>query len=427
MQFHYLLVDDLISRKAFEQQVEERIGASGDLLDEQTAAMLVVRDMGRAHVRIQGLAPESSLVCFFGKVLSLGKPREFERPDGTKGLVANLIVGDETGRARVVLWDEKAEAAGEIEIGDVLEILGRPKGGAPAEVHATALQKAACEITCTGTAGGAEMRTSSQSEDLLVKLIAVKPLRTFTRRDGTPGEMVEAVIGDAAGVGRLVAWVPSLLEGFEPGTAVRIAGATVKTGEQGVEYSLGESATVTADTAEIDVPTTPIAEVRDGGIYSVTGRIVTIQPPRSFTTRDGRRSWVRNLVVADATGEIALVLWGEEAQAHLVPGDALEVFNVAARPGRYGGLELSLGRGSAFLIRSGTEEEIDLTGTVIRTDLGLCLDTADGCYLLDLPLPVGFDVRVRGALHRKRITVREYEPVTPDLKGLADRAERLIP
>ncbi|RXE57310.1 nucleotide-binding protein [Methanoculleus taiwanensis] len=425
MRFHYLLVDDLIDREAFERQVEERITASGDLLDEQTAAMLVVRDMGRAHVRVQALAPESSLVCFFGKVLSIGKPREFERQDGTKGLVANLLVGDETGRARVVLWDEKAEAAGEIAVGDVLEILGRPKGGTPAEVHATALQKAACEITCTGAAGEADARSSSRSEDLLVRLIAVKPLRTFTRRDGSPGEMVEAVIGDAAGVGRLVAWVPSLLEGFEPGSAVRITGATVKTGEQGTEYSLGESATVTADTAEIDVPTTPIAEVQDGGIYSVVGRVATIQPPRGFTTRDGRASFVRNLTIADATGEVALVLWGEEAQRHLVAGDVLEVYNATARPGRYGGLELNLGRGSALLVRSGKEEEVDLTGTVIQTDLGLCLDTADGCYLLDLPLPVGFDVRVRGALHRKRITVREYEPVMPDLKSLADRAERL--
>ena len=31
-----------------------------------------------------------------------------QRPDGTTGLVANVLVGDETGRARLTLWDEKA-------------------------------------------------------------------------------------------------------------------------------------------------------------------------------------------------------------------------------------------------------------------------------------------------------------------------------
>ncbi len=426
MKFHYFLVDDLITREAFEERVEETIAASGDLLDEQTAAMVVVREMGRAHVKIQDVSAASSLACFFAKVVSVGKTREFEREDGTKGAVANVIVGDETGRARVVLWDEKAEAAGEIETGDVLEILGRPKGGVPPEVHATALQKAACEITCAETAAGAA-RTTGPDGDLVVKLIAKRPVRQFTRRDGTTGEMVEAVVGDAAGVARLVAWVPALLEGFEPGTTLRIAGAAEKTGEQGVEYSLGESATATAEDAEITVPTMPIADVREGETCSVSARVVSLQLPRNFTTRDGRSSCVRNLMIADETGEIPLVLWGDDAQEHLVPGDRIEVYNAVARSGRYNPLELSLSRGGAFLVRSDEEEEVDLVGTVIATSLGICIDTAAACYLIDIPLPVGIEVRIQGALHRKRIAVRHYEAVTPDAGALMTRARRLLP
>ncbi|MDN7025561.1 nucleotide-binding protein [Methanoculleus sp. FWC-SCC1] len=425
MRFHYLLVDDLVTREAFEERVGETIAASGDLLDEQTAAMVVVREMGRAHVKIQDVSAASSLVCFFAKVVSVGAAREFEREDGTTGAVANVVVGDETGRARVVLWDEKAEAVGEIAAGDVLEVLGRPKGGVPPEVHATALQKAACEITCTETAAGSA-RAAPADGDLLVRLIAKRPLRTFTRRDGTPGEMVEAVVGDAAGVARLVAWVPALLEEFEPGATIRITGAAVKTGEQGAEYSLGESGTVAFEDAEIAVPTTPIAEVREGETYSVSGRVVGLQPPRCFTTRDGRTSWVRNLKIADATGEVPLVLWGDDAQEHLVSGDTIEVYNAAARSGRYNPLELSLGRGGALLVRSDEAEEIDLAGTVIATPLGVCIDTGAACYLIDVPLPVGVEVRIQGTLHRKRIAVRHYEAVIPDAECLMMRARRLV-
>ncbi|NMA10327.1 MAG: nucleotide-binding protein, partial [Methanomicrobiales archaeon] len=108
MKFHYLLVDDLLGKEEFERRVEEKVAESGDLLDERTAAMLVVRDLGRAHIRIRDLAAAPSLACFFAKLLSVGEPREFERPDGAPGIVANVTVGDETGRARLTLWDEKA-------------------------------------------------------------------------------------------------------------------------------------------------------------------------------------------------------------------------------------------------------------------------------------------------------------------------------
>ncbi|WP_231476649.1 hypothetical protein [Methanoculleus sp. MH98A] len=128
MKFHYLLVDDLLEKGEFERRVEEKVAESGDLLDERTAAMLVVKDLGRSHIRIRDLAAAPSLACFFAKVLSVGEPREFERPDGTPGIVANVTVGDETGRARLTLWDEKAAGVSEIEAGDVLEILAGRRG-----------------------------------------------------------------------------------------------------------------------------------------------------------------------------------------------------------------------------------------------------------------------------------------------------------
>ncbi len=65
MQFHHALVDDLISKEDFELRVEEKIEECGDLIDEPTAAMLVVGDLGRAHVKIKGLSGKSSSILFF--------------------------------------------------------------------------------------------------------------------------------------------------------------------------------------------------------------------------------------------------------------------------------------------------------------------------------------------------------------------------
>ena len=135
--------------------------------------------------------------------------------------------------------------------------------------------------------------------------------------------------------------------------------------------------------------------VEEGGTYSLAGSIRTIHPPHSFVTRSGRQSSVRNLVIADETGEIPVVIWGEKAEEYLVPGDRIEIYNAGARRGRYGDLELHISWGSALVVLAEEEREVEVEGTIIATAQGICIDTGDDCYLLAEPLPVGYDVRVR--------------------------------
>jgi replication factor A1 len=52
VQFHYALVDDLVSRDEFERRIEAKMQECGDLIDDVTAAMLVVGELGRQHVKI---------------------------------------------------------------------------------------------------------------------------------------------------------------------------------------------------------------------------------------------------------------------------------------------------------------------------------------------------------------------------------------
>jgi len=424
VKFHYLLVDDLLEKEEFERRVEEKVAESGDLLDERTAAMLVVKDLGRSHIRIRDLAAAPSLACFFAKVLAVEEPREFERPDGTPGLVANVTVGDETGRARLTLWDEKAAGVSEIEAGDVLEILGRPKGkGKVPDVTAVAVQQAACEITCEETA---EAPVSGPAGDLEVRVISVENPRTFRRRDGTPGEMVEAVVGNEDGVFRLVAWAPAVLLGVEPGETVVIRGAVARESDRGIEYSLGEAASVMRSDHEIVLPMDTVADVGEGGSYSLAGTVLSVQPPHSFTARSGRQSSVRNLVFADDTGEIPVVIWGEKADEHLVPGDRIEVYNAVARQGRYGGLELHLSWGSALALLAGEETEVEVEGTIVATRQGTALDTGDACYLLREPLPIGYHVRARGTVYRGVIRPGHLEAVKPDREALQRRLDRIL-
>ena len=66
--------------------------------------------------------PSVDVLC---KVMRIYEVREFTRDDGSTGRVVNLVVADDTGRARLVLWNEDVSMIeeGKINEGDVLKVV----------------------------------------------------------------------------------------------------------------------------------------------------------------------------------------------------------------------------------------------------------------------------------------------------------------
>jgi len=410
--FHYALVDDLITKEEFERRVEEKIDECGDLVDEPTAAMMVVGALGREHVKIKGLSAKSSLFSFFGKIIDKTEPKEFDRADGEKGWVATILLGDETGTTRVVLWDQKAGAVLDTEIGEVLEVIGRHPGKSTKEIYALALRKASCEITCPTTKEGTGTgNLSNDPVDLDAVLIARGEPRTYTKRDGSSGDMVDAIIGDAAGTARVVAWAPELLLSVPQGAALHITGAKPNMRDEGRSYSLDDKSTVTPTEQAISIPFSPIGSVGDQGTYSIRGEVKQLQQPRSFTTRSGTPSWVRNAIIADGNDDLRIVLWGENALIPLAAGDRIEVYHGTAKPGRFGDIELAVGRGSALRVAKETVQPIVFSGTIIPGPGCTFIDDGKDRYLIEGSFPEGSEVQVTGTLSGSRIIPDTVVPV----------------
>jgi replication factor A1 len=413
VQFHYALVDDLISREEFERRVEAKMEECGDLIDDVTAAMLIVGELGRQHVKISGLSGPSTLFSFFGKVVSIAPPREFTRKDGEKGWVAHLILGDETGQVRAVLWDEKAAAAAEIETGDVLEVIGKHAGKQVPDIVVLALRKAPCEIDC-----GASVHprfTPPERKDLSLRVLYLAEPRTITRRDGSPAELVDGGVTDGARVTRMVSWQPALFDAILPGMTIRARGALVKARNTGVEYVIDEKSEVFAEDHEIPFRFSRLDEVCADGSWSVEGEITQIQPVRAFTSRDGREGHVRNLVISEDTARARVVLWGDRALLPLVRGDRVSLYNAQLKTGRTGDPELHIGAGGFIAAHpAGRPEAIVMEGTVIVTREGTFLDNGADRFLISGDLPHGQEIRVEGMRSGERITPASVEILRKD-------------
>ena len=72
---HYALVSDLLTREEFEQRVEEKAESLGGIVDEITAAMLVVEDFGRSHVKIGDIQKRLPPSFLFSEKSYLSKVR----------------------------------------------------------------------------------------------------------------------------------------------------------------------------------------------------------------------------------------------------------------------------------------------------------------------------------------------------------------
>ena len=61
-------------------------------------------------------------------------------------------------------------------------------------------------------------------------------------------------------------------------------------------------------------PKTFISDLRPSRAATIEAIVVKLEPVREITQRDGQKKKVRNGRLKDDTGEIGLVLWGDEVE-----------------------------------------------------------------------------------------------------------------
>ncbi len=212
--------------------------------------------------RIEDLSVGQEGVEISGQVLDVDEVRTFDRDDGSEGRVANIVVGDETGRIRVTLWDDRTEAVESFDPGDRVDIRGgsiREREGA-IECH-------------VGDRGGVTESDedvefvpdptpiASVEEGDVVDLAGVvrstDPVREFDRDDGSTGQVRNVRLQDASGDMRVAIWGEAADREFAPGGARWFGDVEIRDGWQDdLEASVSWRSAIAPIDAD-QVPTAP--------------------------------------------------------------------------------------------------------------------------------------------------------------------------
>ena len=204
--------------------------------------------------RIGDLTLGLSDVTLRGKVLDTDSIRTFGRDDGSEGRVANLTLGDETGRLRMTLWDERADEVEEIEPGSSIEVIDgyvRERDG-NLELHAgnrTVIETLDEEIEYvpdSADIGALGVDDIDEIVDLAGVVRSADPVRTFDRDDGSEGKVRNIRVQDQTGDVRVALWGDKADKEIAPGDEVQLADIEIRDGWQDdIEGSAGWRSTIT--------------------------------------------------------------------------------------------------------------------------------------------------------------------------------------
>ena len=374
-------VKDKVSLEDFKARIDDKVREHYGLLSEVGAAKLLAREMGatfeappQISFRIKNLVPGMQSVDVAGRVVSIYGVRSFNR-ETYSGKVSNILVMDETGSVRVVLWGEKAEPVerAAIKRGDVVQIRsGYTRTGLSGEVEVHVGRRGRILVNPAISEPMPELQeTKVKIKDIQVGMrdvtvegvvSAISNVRTFNRADGAGGKVATLFLRDETGETRVSLWNEKTegLEAIQKGSTIRIVGAYTKAGlnERAELHCSSSSQIAVTDQPKEQLPGVQqaIVQISDLGdnmpSVDIKGRVERVLGRRSFTRLNGQEGKVANLIISDGTGQARVVLWGNAADvvATLAEGSRVTVENAYTKLGMNQEVEVHIGWRGRLLV-----------------------------------------------------------------------------
>lgn len=178
-------------------------------------------------------------------VVDPGETREFARKDGSKGFVRTVLLGDETGKIRLSLWNDQAKMA--VAKGDVLEIINGSSRERYGQVEIqtggyTVVRKSNKKVDYSENITPISELKSGMICSVSGYVTGLGEVREFQRGDGSTGRVANIYISDATGRVRVALWGDhvKLIDGMDLGFRADLVDAQVKSGwNEELEISCG--------------------------------------------------------------------------------------------------------------------------------------------------------------------------------------------
>ena len=236
--------------KEGQRGLEVNIGRGGGIMKDETTR-IVLRD---PMIKIRDVKAGNGNLCTRGVILSRQEPRTFSRKDGSTGSLASLMIGDETGKVRVTVWDSKIGEVDPFQPGETIEILhgySREAFNGNVEVNVGnrgLVRRSETAVTYDQPATKIGDVAADNAYNVKGTVTGIDGVREFTRKDGKPGRLCGVYLSDETGRIRVVFWdeQANFAEALSVGDQVLVTDAQARVNNRGeIELSANWRSTVT--------------------------------------------------------------------------------------------------------------------------------------------------------------------------------------
>jgi replication factor A1 len=349
----YEKIKDKISFEEFLNKMDEYKKENADVsfIDDVSFAHMVVGDyiteknepLGekKESWKINELETGTQHVNLLGRVMSISNVKKFTSKKGKEGKLANMILADDTGRIRVVLWTENTKLLDKFQEGDVVKIhdLDVKQGFREDETHMnirSSMEKLDSKDYPDFPSYNDKITPFKEiKEDMEVNVVAriirIPRIRSFDR-NGRDGKVVSLELQDESGTMQLTLWNKDtqLIDDLDlkEGDAIKVLGAQSRA--RNGEISLNHSWIGRIIKGDFDVPEYQENIIKLGDAHEIRnvtliGLVSKVYDTITFERDDGSTGKVKSLELEDDTGSIRVTLWNEDTATEIKKGDIMKI------------------------------------------------------------------------------------------------------
>ena len=160
------------------------------------------------------------------------------------------------------------------------------------------------------------------------KITNLTDIRTFKRKNGTTGKVLNLDISDETGSCKLVLWnkdIELVKDKIDIGTTVKIINGYTKTGPMGIELNVGRYGLI--EIVEEDI------SIKKEESDEVFGILIKKDPTRAFFRDNGEFGFVTTITIKENDNEKEFTVWNEkvkEIQKFKI-GDKISIQNISEK------------------------------------------------------------------------------------------------
>lgn len=343
----------------FDRTVDDIVNDMKGFIDRKDAKFLLELMKGKevpinkndVNLKIRDIVPgmhEASITC---SVKRISNVREVNGDE-----TVNLLVEDNTGEARLTMWEENTKLANKIDIGDIIKVENcHTKEGFDEKLELQLNDEGSFEIIEKRYEQNIkkidDLKLNDEQVDIFAEIFGKSTVKQF-ESNGKQKRVINLLLRDETGLMPASLWNSHVdkVKSLSVGDYVILENAKVKEG-----YSTDLEVTIPWDSRIIENPTDEsinkelyeekpieLSEIEGKENVWVQGEVVKCGDLNTFTKKDGTMGMVRPLEIMGDGRTIKVKLWDKHATHEYDQGKVIFIQNGQVKD-NYNNVELHLG------------------------------------------------------------------------------------